>query len=165
MYLDDVVIERASLSDVDGILKLSEANDAEHGGMLLGRLEREAVVMTISDLPSVVARKDRQVVGFLLSWQKTAAKLPTVRAMLQVYPGTKDAYLYGPICVDETMRGRGIAGAMFAKLRNLLPEREGILFIKANNEPSLQAHRKMGMCKVAEFTAQGTDFLVFAYNG
>ncbi|BBD69634.1 GCN5-related N-acetyltransferase [Nostoc commune NIES-4072] len=38
--------------------------------------------------------------------------------MLQAYAGTKDAYLYGPICVDETMRGQGIAGKMFSKLKD-----------------------------------------------
>jgi GNAT superfamily N-acetyltransferase len=84
--------------------------------------------------------------------------------MLQAYAGKKDAYLYGPICVDETMRGKGIARVMFAKLKDFLPEREGILFIKANNKASLQAHQKMGMCKMAEFTYEGTEFLVFAYN-
>ncbi|BAB78198.1 N-acetyltransferase [Nostoc sp. PCC 7120 = FACHB-418] len=63
------------------------------------------------------------------------------------------------------MRGQGIAAAMFAKLKNLLPQRQGILFIKGHNEPSLQAHRKMGMCQMAEFSYEGTRFLVFAYEG
>ncbi|MEH2135071.1 GNAT family N-acetyltransferase [Nostoc sp.] len=164
MHLNDVVIDRASLSDVTGILKLAQANDAEHGGMLLGHLELEAVIMTISQMPSVVARKDGQVVGFLLSWLKTTANLPIIKVVLQTYAGTKDAYLYGPICVDETMRGQGIAAVMFAKLKDFLPGREGILFIKANNEASLHAHQKMGMCKMAEFTYEGSGFVVFAYN-
>ncbi|WP_375515506.1 GNAT family N-acetyltransferase [uncultured Nostoc sp.] len=164
MCRNDIVIDRASLSDVTGILKLAQANDAEHGGMLLGHLEPEAVMITISKMPNVVARKDGQVVGFLLSWSKTTGNLPIITVMLQAYAGTKDAYLYGPICVDETMRGQGIAGVMFTKLKDLLPEREGILFIKANNKASLQAHQKMGMCKMAEFIYEGTKFLIFAYN-
>ncbi|MEH2230331.1 MAG: GNAT family N-acetyltransferase [Nostoc sp.] len=164
MCLNDVVIDRASPSDVTAIVKLAQANDAEHGGMLLGHLEPEAVMMTISQMPSVVARKNGQVVGFLLSWSKTTANLPIIKVMLQTYSGTKDAYLYGPICVDETMRGQGIAAVMFAKLKDFLPKREGILFIKANNKASLQAHQKMGMCKMAEFIYEGTEFLIFAYN-
>ncbi|MEH2092106.1 hypothetical protein CDG77_06755 [Nostoc sp. 'Peltigera membranacea cyanobiont' 213] len=164
MHLNDVVIDRASLSDITGIIKLAQANDAEHGGMLLGHLEPEAVIMTISQMPSVVARKDGQVVGFLLSWLKTTANLPIIKVVLQAYAGTKDAYLYGPICVDETMRGQGIAAGMFAKLKDFLPEREGILFIKANNEASLHAHQKMGMCKIGEFTYEGSGFVIFAYN-
>lgn len=165
MCRNDIVIDRASLSDVTGIVELSQANDSEHGGMLLGHLEPEAVMMTISKMPSVVARKDGQIVGFLLSWSKVTANLPIITVMLQAYAGTKDAYLYGPICVDEAMRGQGIAAKMFAKLKDFLPEREGILFIKANNKVSLQAHQKMGMCKMAEFIYEDTEFLVFAYNG
>ncbi|MEH2075422.1 MAG: GNAT family N-acetyltransferase [Nostoc sp.] len=164
MRHNDVVIDRAQLSDVTGILKLAQANDAEHGGMLLGHLEPEAVIMTISQMPSVVARKDSQVVGFLLSWAKTAADLSIIKVMLQAYSGTKDSYLYGPICVDETMRGKGIATTMFTKLKDFLPHREGILFIKANNTASLHAHQKMGMCKMTDFTYEGTEFLVFAYS-
>ncbi|MDM9583428.1 MULTISPECIES: hypothetical protein [unclassified Nostoc] len=66
MCLNDVVIDRASLNDVTGIVKLAQANDAEHGGMLLGHLEPEAVMMTISQMPSVVARKDGQLVLTML---------------------------------------------------------------------------------------------------
>jgi hypothetical protein len=34
---------------------------------------------------------------------------------------------------------------MFAELRELLPGREGILFIRTDNVVSLRAHQKMGM--------------------
>jgi hypothetical protein len=51
--------------------------------MLLGHLEPEGVMMTISKMPSVVARKDGQVVGFLLSWSKATANLTIVKVMLQ----------------------------------------------------------------------------------
>jgi L-amino acid N-acyltransferase YncA len=54
---------------------------------------------------------------------------------------------------------------MFTEMRRLLPGREDILFVKANNEPSLRAHRKKGMQKVAEFTQEGTEFMVFACRG
>ncbi|MBD2451110.1 GNAT family N-acetyltransferase [Nostoc sp. FACHB-152] len=165
MCLSNVVIERANPKDVDGILELAQANEVEHGGMLVGHLEREAVSKTISQMPSIVARKDSQVVGFLLSWSKSSIQIPLITTMLQAYPGKEDAYLYGPICVEETMRGQGIAASMFAKLKNFLPQKQGILFIKANNEPSLRAHRKMGMSQMVEFTYDDTRFFVFAYDG
>lgn len=165
MCLSNVVIDQANQADVAGIVALAQANDPEHGGMLLGHLEPQAVSKTISQMPSIVARKDNQVVGFLLTWTKAVVQIPIITTMLQVYPGNKDAYLYGPICVEETIRSQGIAAAMFAKLKNLLPQRQGILFIKAHNEPSLLAHRKMGMCQMAEFTYEDTKFFVFAYEG
>jgi|ERR1700730_4799074 hypothetical protein len=53
----------------------------------------------------------------------------------------------------------------FEELKRLVPRREGILFIKADNEVSLRAHRKMGMRQVAEFQHAGTDLVVFSYQG
>jgi hypothetical protein len=85
-------------------------------------------------------------------------------AMLQSYPGSPDAYVYGPICVAAAARGKGIAEAMFSEVCRLLPEREGILFINAGNLPSIRAHQKMGMQMITEFIYSGAKFLVFAYR-
>ncbi len=159
-----VVVERANLADVEGILKLAEANDVEHGGTLTGRLDRKAVTARIGRIPSIVARKGGQIVGFLLTSEKTGSLMPIERKMLEVYAGEPDAYVYGPVCVDASMRGHRLAEKMFAELRRLLPGREVILFIRAENEPSLRAHRKMGMREVADFTHEGAKFIVFAYR-
>jgi L-amino acid N-acyltransferase YncA len=85
--------------------------------------------------------------------------------MLKVYSGTPNAYNYGPICVAESERGRGLAGAMFAALRARLPKREGVAFIRRDNPTSLLAHKKMGMQEVAEFTHDGLVYVVVAYGG
>jgi hypothetical protein len=72
--------------------------------------------------------------------------------------------VYGPIAVDAALRGLGIAAAMFEELKRLVPEREGILFIKADNDISLCAQPKMGMRQVAEFQHAGADLVVFSYQ-
>jgi GNAT superfamily N-acetyltransferase len=159
----NVSIERATLSHVDGIMKLAEENYPENGGELTGTLNRNAVEATIQKLPSIVACQAGRVVGFLLTWEKGPSGNPCVNAMLKAYPGSADAYVYGPVCVDASVRGLGIAGKMFEKLKDLLPSREGILFIKASNERSLHAHRKMGMYETARYTFEGKEFVVFAY--
>jgi len=164
MSLDTIVIERANLPDADAILKLAEANEEEHGGTLSSHLVLGALIATLGLLPSIVARKNSQVVGFLLTWEKRGSNPPIVQAMLEAYPGEEDACLYGPVCVDAAMRGQGLAGAMFKEMRRLLPGRQGILFIKPNNEPSLRAHRKMGMQTVAEFIYEGNKYYVLAYH-
>jgi ribosomal protein S18 acetylase RimI-like enzyme len=164
MSLDTIVIERANLGDADGILKLAQPNEEKQGGTLSGHLDRAVLIATLGQLPGVVARENGQIVGFLLTWEKKTSNSPIVRMMLAAYPGCEDAYLYGPVCVDAAMRGRGLAGAMFRELRRLLPDREGILFIRANNKPSLLAHRKMGMQTVAEFTYEGNKYFVLAYH-
>ena len=165
MSWENIVIERASLSHVDGILKLAEENSPERGGELTGSAPREAVVSTIQALPSVVARRSEEVIGFLLAWEKTMSGNPCVKAMLEAYPGSHDAYVYGPICVSAAARGQGVAGRMFNELRNLLPGREGILFIRADNESSLRAHNKMGMRKTVKYMYEGRKFLVLTYRG
>jgi len=165
MNLGDVVIDRAGLEDVDGILKLAKENGPDHGGELSVRLERKHLQIPDQGLPNIVARRGGKVIGFLLTLEQDQPLPPIVQAMLAVYPGSPDAYMYGPICVDQAERGRGIAVAMFEELRRLQPGREGVLFIKASNEPSLRAHRKMGMREVAQYVFNGVPLVVFAYDG
>ena len=62
-------------------------------------------------------------------------------------------------------RGKGLAQAMFAELQRLLPEREGILFIRRDNSASLRAHAKMGMHEVAGFVFDGNDYVALSYVG
>ena len=54
---------------------------------------------------------------------------------------------------------------MFDELKRLLPAREGILFIRRDNQASLRAHSKMGMDEVAEFEFEGKKLAVFSYIG
>ena len=91
--------------------------------------------------------------------------VPIIRAMLDAYPGAPDAYVYGPICVSEDERGKGLAQEMVAELRQLEPGREGVLFIRRDNPASLRAHTKMGMREVADFVFDGTDYVVLSYVG
>jgi predicted GNAT superfamily acetyltransferase len=93
------------------------------------------------------------------------ADVPIIRAMLTAYPGATDAYVYGPVCVSADERGKGLAQAMFAELQRLLPEREGILFIRRDNPASLRAHEKMGMHEVADFVCNGNDYVALSYVG
>ncbi|HEX2137773.1 MAG TPA: GNAT family N-acetyltransferase [Microvirga sp.] len=85
--------------------------------------------------------------------------------MLAAYHGSPSAYVYGPICVAEAERGRGLASAMFAELRAQLPGREGVLFIRRDNTASLKAHARMGMREVAGFTHGGAAFAVLSHIG
>jgi hypothetical protein len=48
--------------------------------------------------------------------RRSQAHDPIIQAMLRAYPGSSASYNYGPICVAESHRGRGLAIAMFARL-------------------------------------------------
>ena len=159
-------IARALREDIDGILALQEQNLPEHGGTLSARLPREWFEAALDDLPIIVARRDRRVVGYLVSASRAATSdVPVIAAMLRAYPGSDDAYVYGPVCVAAEERGYGLAAAMFAALRAELPGIEGILFIRTDNVASLRAHARMGMHQVVEFEHDAVTLIALAYVG
>ncbi|ROM72692.1 GNAT family N-acetyltransferase [Pseudomonas brassicacearum] len=129
-------------------------------------MPQSRVAAMMQDMPLIVARRDGRVTGFLMTTSREMnADLSIVQAMFTAYHGTPDAYVYGPICVGEDERGKGLAQKMFADLRRLEPGREGVLFIRKDNEPSLRAHLKMGMREVGFFSFNGFDYAVFSYIG
>ena len=159
-------IARAEQSDLAGILALMDANQPEHGGSLSARLPRARLEAMLGDLPLVVARRGGQVVGFLLAASKpTVADVPVIAAMLTAYPGSAGAYVYGPVAIDAQERRRGLAARLFGEVRRLLPGREGILFIRADNTASLHAHERMGVIRRGEFVHRGFRFFVFSFFG
>jgi predicted N-acetyltransferase YhbS len=161
-----LVIEPAIRKDIPEILELQERNLPDNGGTLSVRLSREWFETAICDMPVIVARSDSRVVGYVASTPLAAqAEIPIVQSMLRVYPGSPSAYIYGPVCVAESHRGRGLARAMFEELRTRLPEREGFTFIRRDNTRSISAHIKMGMRKVAEFARADVAYVVVSYGG
>lgn len=156
----------AAEDDLEGILDLQDRNQPDCSGTLSARFPRAWFEAAIAAMPVVVARREgRRVAGYLVSSSLAAyADVPVVQAMLAAYGGSPGAYVYGPICVEEAERGRGLAGALFAELRARLPGREGVLFIRRDNAASLKAHVRMGMREVAEFTHGGTAFVVLSYT-
>ncbi|MGD8566944.1 MAG: GNAT family N-acetyltransferase [Gammaproteobacteria bacterium] len=159
-------IDQATEADLEGIMELQAANQAENGGSLSANLPRSRIVTMMNNTPLIVARRNTQVVAFLMTSTRTMnTDVPIIRAMLDAYPGTDDAYVYGPICVDAKERGKGLARAMFAKLRDMQPGREGILFVRRDNMASLRSHEKMGMHEVANFEFRGVNHAVLNYFG
>ena len=161
-----VDVGTATERDVDGILELQAANQPDRGGLLSAELPRSRVTEIMRAMPLIVARRNGRIVGFLMSSPRGMNDdVPVIRAMLDAYPGTTDAYVYGPICVSEEERGKGLAQVMSAELRRREPGREGVLFIRRDNPASLRAHAKMGMREVADFVFDGKDCVVLSYVG
>jgi L-amino acid N-acyltransferase YncA len=166
MGVADCEIGSATGDDIAGILDLQDRNLRHNAGALSVAFSAAWFEAAIRDMPVIVARRAGHVVGYVVSTPLAAqAHEPIIRAMLRAYPGSPGAYNYGPICVAEGERGRGLAGAMVAALRQRLPGREGFTFIRADNTVSLQVHTKLGMRQVAEFTYAGVAYVVVAYIG
>jgi predicted GNAT family acetyltransferase len=164
--MENMLIKTAATSDIEGIIKLQSANQVSQGGTLSGQMNKEQIQEMMADMPQIVAVIDNEIEGFLLTTSKEKQQqqnIPIVNAMLLSYSGTEDSYIYGPICVSRDQRGKGLAQLMFKELLKQLPHREGILFIRDDNDPSLRAHEKMGMKKVSSFTFNNAGFEVYAY--
>lgn len=160
-------IKVATSDDLDGILKLQSDNQTSQGGTLSGGLSLDQIQEMMNDMPQIVAIVNNQVVGFLLTTSQAVHKernVPIVDAMFASYSGNVNSYIYGPVCVNKTQRGKGLAQLMFKELLLQEPNREGILFIKNDNEASLRAHEKMGIHKVNSFNFNNAEFSVFAYK-
>jgi L-amino acid N-acyltransferase YncA len=159
-------IAAATRDDMAGIVALQERNLQENGGRLSVRFSAGWFEDALSDLPIIVARKSGCVVGYLVSSSKAAqAHVPIIQATLRTYPGAADAYVYGPICIAESERGQGLPAALMSALRTRLPGREGITFIRRDNEQSLRAHAKIGMREVGEFVHANAAIVVISNPG
>ena len=164
---NNIIIKVATSDDLIGILKLQSENQVSNGGTLSAELTLDQITEMMSDMPQIVATVNDEVFGFLLTTSQALhqkRKVPIVDAMFVSYFGNVDSYIYGPICVSEKQRGKRLAQLMFAELLVQEPNREGILFIKNDNEASLRAHEKMGIHKVSSFNYNDSDFSVFAYK-
>jgi len=162
----DYDITLATPDDIPGMLALQDANLPDKGGSLSVRLTEDWFRDTILEKSIVVARCNSKVVGYVMGTSLAAnAHIAIIQAMLRAYPASPDCYLYGPICVAKSERGKGLARALFEQLRSLIPGRPAMLFVRADNPSSLQAHRKMGMRELGTFDNEGVRYMALTYSG
>jgi len=160
----DISLGRAE--DIPGILVLQEANLAERGGGLAVRQTADWYRNAIREKSLVVGRYDSKVVGYVLGTSLAAkAHVMIVQTMLRSFPPPPDCYLYGPVCVAKTQRGKGLAGALFQVLQTHMAGRPAMTFIRADNMLSLRARRKMGMSELGAFVTDDVSYIALSYNG
>jgi hypothetical protein len=153
----------ASIEDAGPISALLMANAPGRGGALTGDWPIGVVTKWIESGALVVVGMDgARLIGALLTSERAQASAPPVVAMLKAWPGSADAYVYGPVCVDQAARGLGVLEAMYVHAAALLPGREAVLFINASNTRSLKAHARLGMLQVANFTLGEQAFIVLS---
>jgi L-amino acid N-acyltransferase YncA len=165
MTADEEIILGTS-EDIPGVLTLQEANLAHNGGNLSVSFSADWFQRAIGEKSLVVCRREGKIIGYVLG-TSFGLKDPVaiIQSMLRAFPAPADCYLYGPICVAEAERGKGLASAMFKKLRAHLSGRPAMLFVRADNPSSLQAHRKMGMQELGTFDNEGVLYVALTYSG
>ncbi len=166
-HRSSLTIRAARPGDVDGVALPLAANAPERGGLLTGSFSRAHIECWVADaMPVVVAQRDGSFAGVLVTASRERARVaPVVAAMLEVYPGRADAYVYGPVCISQVERGHGVLPALYAEVQRLLPNREALLFIRQDNIASLKAHTKLGMRRVGSFRFDGVGFAILSSLG
>jgi L-amino acid N-acyltransferase YncA len=165
MTTADYEIDLATKADIPGILQLQEQNLLSRGGMLTVAFPHAWFEAAVADMPLIIAHREGRIIAYLVSASFAAlGHLPIIQAQQRAYPASEGAYNYGPICVAQNERERGLAGKLFARLRAQLPGREAITFIRRDNAASITAHLKMGMLEVAGFTFGNVDYAVLAFR-
>jgi putative acetyltransferase len=80
---------------------------------------------------------------------------------------THNSYQYGPICVDISMRGKGVAEALFRAVKAAMGKRYalGLTFINQVNAISIAFHtRKLGLVIVDEFEFKDKQYFGLAWH-
>ena len=129
------------------------------------RLSEDWFKQAVADKSVVVGRRNDKVVGYVLGTSLAAkARVPIIQAMLRAFPPPPNCYLYGPVCVAETERGKGLAGAMFKGLQTYMNGRPAMTFVTADNDLSLRAHDKMGMQRLGTFVNAAVTYVALKYT-
>jgi hypothetical protein len=158
-----ITTRTATIDDAGPISTLLMANSFDRGGTLYGSWSTDVVMTCITAGQLIIVAMDGlMLAGVLFTSEKAQVSTEPVVAMLQAWPGSPNAYVYGPVCIDPAARGQGVLEVLYADLVARRPGREAVLFIKANNQRSLQAHARLGMRQVANFTLGGENFIVLS---
>jgi L-amino acid N-acyltransferase YncA len=155
----------ATSHDIPAILAMQDLNLHENGGGLSVRQTADWFERTMLEMPIVVARREGVVVGYALATTIQAkSHVGIVQTMLRTFPAPPNCYLYGPVCVAESERGKGLAAMMYHEMRKRLPGRTAMSFVRSDNVQSLRANRKMGKSELGDFLHSGVHYIVFGFT-
>ena len=158
--LENLEVALATDADIEGILRVQDANQPEQGGSLSARFTPQWFEQAISNNSLIVARSNSRVIGYVAFTPREAqAHVPIIQAMLKVCPNP-GAYLHGPICVAQEFRGRGVASAMFRAQRVHMQQAPVMSFIREDNHASRMAHIAMGLQEVTGFELGAARYVV-----
>lgn len=178
---DAINYRRATEADFPGILQLQEENlrsnlaDADTADGFLTLRYTEEQFREISRHPGIaVAVCGGRVVGYLCAKNFAyAAGFPIVQSLIEaaacreindIRVSADTTFVYGPVCIDRFLRGRGVLAGLWQTMRAIVTPEYAlcVLFIADDNHRSLRAHRKLGMQQCGDFIHGGKRFHVLA---
>ncbi len=180
-----VTFRVATVGDIPEILALQDAylaenlsQDARQSGFLSARFAAAQFAAMVNDLGIVVATgNDGAIVGYLCASRcDDSHSSPIIARMLELldvtpYRGrtlrSRRPFLYGPVCIHEAHRGRGVLAGLYELLTRHVAGRfdTGVAFVAKANPRSLHAHvHKLGMNELCEFEAGAASYALLAFE-
>ena len=154
---------------------LSEA-DQQQGFLSVEYAERDLAAIN-ADLGIYVAVEGAQLHAYAVAQTADAAQsVPLLAQMMSSFTDAKfvtepvadlSYFIYGPVCIARTQRGRGILGGLLRAMSKQLASRFdlGIAFIAQSNLHSYQAHvRKNNLAVIDEFEFNEQRFWTVAFS-
>ncbi|PQV65355.1 Ribosomal protein S18 acetylase RimI [Abditibacterium utsteinense] len=176
-------VQPANSSDFPAIIELQERN---HLSNLAENARDDGFVTTYLDTPKLeflraqnglfIAKIGAELAGFACAqnWDLSGTNA-FHRAVLSGFPlnlknsaiTAENSFLYGPVCVAASFRGRGILGDLIEAVKAAFRPRYnfGVSFIDHRNLRSLAAHtRKLGFQIVGELPFDDTIYHVLGFS-
>jgi hypothetical protein len=179
-----VLLRRATTRDLPGILELQKANYVgnlameERGeGYLSLEFTPGQLEQLSRDIGVFVACDNEAVLGFLCAFRRSFCHdSPLIAKMLEEldrvrYLGNSLAshrsFIYGPVCIHRSWRGRGLLQRLYAALLKEVAGRfeVGVTFVAKDNPRSRHVHaHKLSMAEVGEFEVGGEGYVLLAFR-
>lgn len=171
---------RPSRNDFKDMLTLQEnnlvtsLNQTERAdGFLTACFTEQQFQAMNDDLCVVVCEDAGKIIGYACASSINFNKnVPLVAAMLEQFPhivyrqkplSSYRAFIYGPVCIDKDYRGKGILAHLFDQMIQIVRQEKHqfellTVPISSENERSLNAHQKLGIEIVSQFTFNDKTF-------
>ncbi len=183
--MSSITCRIATPGDIPGMLALQEAcyignlpPQARGSGFLSVRFSRRQFSRMMDEAGIVVAAGAGGVIaGYLcaasLDGGGSSPILARLVELINVVEyrgaplGTFRPFLYGPVCLHETLRGQGLLPVLYAQLKRHVAGRygTGVAFVSLDNPRSLRAHvEKLGMTAVCEFSVDHARYALLAFD-
>lgn len=175
---------RAKLEDITAVLDVQAANfignleDAERrDGFLSVKFTRQQLEEMTGEVGIIVAATGGRLAGYLCASScEFNRPFPLLAAMMQQfdvidYHGrsltSSRVFIYGPVCIDRSYRGRGLLRGLYETLQQEVAGLYdiGVAFVAEDNPNSLRVHVDgLRMAHVGEFAFSGKQYHILAFE-
>lgn len=182
--IENIELEVAKLSDINGILALQElylvsnlSKEEKVAGFVTTPFSIPQLTEVISQQGLFLAKDNNKIIAYIVAagWD-FFNQWPIFKHMTTLFPDltfldfditTTNSFQYGPICIDKEYRGKGLITPLFEFMRIHLVKRYplSLTFINKTNIPSTKAHtEKLNWTIIADFHFNNNNYFILAYD-